>query len=94
MENEKSAELLAGAYQRQYHHNTYPELSNNSEFVTSKEEIKYACMIMAAWKDKQFKEEKEKWLDKAIEWIEYYNNNGGCLFDGWKEDFKEVMEEI
>lgn len=51
--NEERAELLAGAYQRQYHHNDYPELSNNSEFVTSKEEIKEACMVMAIWKDSQ-----------------------------------------
>lgn len=53
MKDKEMAELLAGTYQRQYHHNTYPELSDNSEFVYSKEEIKEACMQMAEMKDKQ-----------------------------------------
>ena len=56
MTDKGKAELLAGAYQRQYHHNDYPELSDNSEFVTSKEEIKEACMYMAQWKDKEWRE--------------------------------------
>lgn len=59
MKDKEMAELLAGAYQRQYHHNTYPELSDNSEFVTSKEEIKEACMYMAEWKEQQF----QKFID-------------------------------
>ena len=32
-------------------------------------------------------------IDKACEWIKYNNENGGCIFDGWKEDFKKYMEE-
>lgn len=30
---------------------------------------------------------KDVFIEKAIEWIDYYNQNGGCEFDGWKEDF-------
>ena len=32
-------------------------------------------------------------VKKALSWIKYNNENGGCLFDGWKEDFKRYMEE-
>ena len=35
----------------------------------------------------------EKLIDKACEWIKYNNENGGCLFDGWEEDFKKYIEE-
>ena len=35
----------------------------------------------------------EKLIEKACEWIKYNNENGGCLFDGWEEDFKKYMEK-
>lgn len=36
---------------------------------------------------------RKQMIEKATKWIEYYNNNGGCLFDGWKDDFVKAMEE-
>lgn len=36
---------------------------------------------------------RKQMTDKAIKWIKYYNNNGGCLFDGWKDDFVKAMEK-
>lgn len=30
-------------------------------------------------------------VEKACEWIKYNTKNGGCLFDGWKEDFKKYI---
>ena len=36
---------------------------------------------------------EDAFIEKACEWIKYNNENGGCLFDGWKEDFKRYMEE-
>lgn len=36
---------------------------------------------------------RKQMIDKACKWIEYYNNNGGCLFDGWKDDFVKAMEK-
>lgn len=39
------------------------------------------------------KYKKKQRLDKAIEWIDYNNKNGGCLFDNWKEDFRNYMEK-
>ncbi len=36
--------------------------------------------------------QKEQMIDKACEWIKYNNENGGCLFDGWEDDFKKYME--
>lgn len=36
---------------------------------------------------------KDVFIKKACEWIKYNNENGGCLFDGWEEDFKKYMEE-
>lgn len=38
-------------------------------------------------------ETRKQMIDKACKWIEYYNNNGGYLFDGWKDDFQKAMEE-
>ena len=35
---------------------------------------------------------RKQMIDKACKWIEYYNNNGGCLFDGWKDDLVKTME--
>ena len=35
---------------------------------------------------------KDVFIEKAIEWIDYYNQNGGCEFDGWEEDFHQEME--
>ena len=52
-----------------------------------------AILEMSQWKDDQASQEKNQLIKKACEWIEYYNNNGGCLFDGWKEDFKKEMED-
>lgn len=51
------------------------------------EELKNAAIEMAAWKEKQM-------IDKAVNWIRYYNENGGCEFDEWEDVFrKEIMEE-
>lgn len=99
MKDKEMAEILAGAYQRQYHHNTYPELSDNSEFVTSKEEIKEACMYMAKWKEKQM-------INKAVEWLighvnDYIvNDNCGGEHRNWLKvksecfiDLRKAMEE-
>ena len=36
---------------------------------------------------------KDSFINKACEWIKYNNENGGCLFDGWEEDFKKYLEE-
>ena len=86
MTNKEMAELLAGAYQRQYHHNDYPELSDNSEFVTSKEEIKEACLQMAKWKELQIMERTCKWLEGIAE------STGYDSYDVI-ESYKKSMEE-
>lgn len=85
MTDKEKAELLAGAYQRQYHHNTYPELSDNSEFVTSEEEIKKACMYMAQWKDSQCLGT----LLRVFDLIANKRDAGGAL-----EYIKETLEFI
>lgn len=35
----------------------------------------------------------DAFIEKAIGWIDYNNRNGGCNFDGWKEDFKKSIEK-
>lgn len=58
-----------------------------------------AVMEMAEWKDKQFQEEKKKWLDKAYMWIEYkYIKNSGGYYSMYRKEniiksFKQAMEE-
>lgn len=54
MKNTDKAKELGGKHARQYHHNTYPEYSHNSEFVFSNNEIETACKEMAEWKDECF----------------------------------------
>ena len=34
----------------------------------------------------------KKAIDKAWDWIDYNNRNGGCNFDGLEEDFKNYMK--
>ena len=36
---------------------------------------------------------KDVFINKACEWIKYNNENGGCLFDDWEENFKKYIEE-
>ena len=35
----------------------------------------------------------DAFIKKACDWIKYNNENGGCLFDGWEENFKKYIEE-
>ena len=34
----------------------------------------------------------DAFIEKALDWIDYNNRNGGCNFDGWEEDFKNYMK--
>ena len=36
---------------------------------------------------------REEIIEKAIKWVEYNNENGGCKFDGWVEDIKQAMKD-
>ena len=38
-------------------------------------------------------EMKQQMIEKAIEWVEYNNKNGGCKFDGWVENIKQAMKD-
>lgn len=44
------------------------------------------ALKMAKWKEEQL-------IEKAIGWIDYNNENGGCNFDEWEKDFRKAMEE-
>ena len=35
---------------------------------------------------------KDFFIEKTIEWLNYYTQNGGCELDGWEEDFRQEME--
>ena len=35
---------------------------------------------------------REEMIERAIKWVEYNNENGGCKFDGWVEDIKQAMK--
>ena len=35
----------------------------------------------------------EEMIEKAIKWVEYNNENGGCKFDGWVENIKQAMKD-
>lgn len=36
---------------------------------------------------------KKEMIEKAIKWVEYNNENGGCKFDGWVENIKQAMKD-
>ena len=36
---------------------------------------------------------REEMIEKAIKWVEYNNENGGCKFDGWVENIKQSMKD-
>jgi hypothetical protein len=36
---------------------------------------------------------REEMAERAIKWVEYNNENGGCKFDGWIEDLKQAMKD-
>ena len=36
---------------------------------------------------------REEIIEKAIKWVEYNNENGGCKFDGWVENIKQAMKD-
>ena len=35
----------------------------------------------------------DAFIEKAVEWVKYNNENGGCQFDNWEEDFRKYMKE-
>lgn len=89
MTNEEKAQELGSIHARQYHHNTYPEYSHNSELVFSNKEIEAACNEMAEWKDKKIKEillAYTKWLDKRG----FFKEDLQCDFPHQIETFLEM----
>ena len=36
---------------------------------------------------------REEMIEKAIKWVEYNNENGGCKFDGWVDNIKQAMKD-
>ena len=74
----------------------------------SDEECYDSAMDMAEWKDEQFVREKEKFIDKACEWIknnihDYMMTRDGEIIDTFDEmdwldymfrDLKESMKEV
>ena len=36
---------------------------------------------------------REEMIEKAIKWVKYNNENGGCKFDGWVENIKQAMKD-
>ena len=37
---------------------------------------------------------KENIIEQAVRWIKRENENGGCQFDGWEEQFRQAMMEV
>lgn len=67
MTNEEKAQELGIKHARQYHHNSYPDYSDNNEYVFSNKEIENACVEMAEWKDEKFTKERRETLQQAYD---------------------------
>ena len=87
MTNKEKARELANCFARQYHHNTYPELSHNNEFVFSNEEIEKACLEMAEWKEQQMVEKSCRVLESLL--IGGVHPQG---IQGFIKQFKQAMK--
>lgn len=94
MSNKEKVEFLPGVYQRQYHHNTYPEFSDNSEFITSKEEIKNACMEMAEWKNKQFEDDIYKFCMYCESKLLKDKKHLGCAFRSLGNEYCDFIDDM
>ena len=52
--------------------------------------IRNAFKAGAQWQKLKTKKEV---IDNAVEWIVIENKNGGCVYDGWEEDFRKALRE-
>lgn len=88
MTNEEKATEIA--IQRKKHYFDADALIINSEVEC------YASAIdMAKWKDEQHKQEKQKLIDKAAEWLRMttdFFNNGEFNTEKFVNDFKQTMK--
>ena len=69
---------------------TREEMAYN--YASKKKPSKFTVGEIAKHYDDGYSDGKEETIKKALDWIDYNNQNGGCNFDGWEEDFKNYME--
>lgn len=50
--------------------------------------IRNAFKAGAQWQKLKTKKEV---IDNAVAWIVIENKNGGCVYDGWEEDFRKAL---
>lgn len=100
MNDEEKAKELSAEYKQYTHNNAINlHLENTTKEDVVEQCVRAAALEMAEWKDKQFQEEKKKWLDKACMWIEYkYIKNSGGHYSMYRKEniiksFKQAMEE-
>lgn len=94
MTNEKKAIDIALENVVEYH--TIDD--NGTEYLTHCfKECKKSALEMAEWKDKQFKKEKKRWIEKSAIWImNHISDYFGCppvyprtMIDDYKKAMKE-----
>ena len=89
MTNEEKAKELAG-------------MENGINPIPAQRFVFDKCCEMAKWKDKQLKEEKKRWIEKAVEWLKentscYASFDDDIISDtenknNFINDFKQVMK--
>lgn len=93
MTNKEKAKKLGYIYSRQYHHNTYPKFSDNSEFVYSNKEVEAACIEMAEWKEQQAIEYLYKNIQSLLKDYGVSEASTDIATQLFLANFKQAMEE-
>lgn len=86
IDKEKVEEILRNLWKEDDGHNSEHRICYNKAL----REVQYEIDTLEM---KDIEQEKKKLIKKAVEWIDYGNKNGGCLFDGWERSFIKYLEK-
>lgn len=67
--------------------------NNNDSFTNIPKKGEYCPWLTPDEARKAVEIAREEMVEKAIKWVEYNNENGGCKFDGWVENIKQAMKD-
>lgn len=49
-------------------------------------------MILAEIENEVLRDRMKAYIESAVEWVRYHNDNGGCLFDGWEKSLRKAIK--
>ena len=84
-----------------YAEESYPDEPSSGQFGTGDYDLYVDMSVQREVAKEDFKagakwqklKTKKEVIDNAVEWIVIENKNGGCVYDGWEEDFRKELEK-